>query len=333
MDYMELLRMPQAEVNHMTDIYEGAACRYNDAGQRRRIVGVADIPRLVTERPSAVGSQYGPIMTTPKIGKLLYDEEVPYATGTGTRMSLIIQIVVLDRERVPLMTEWEHVASCGDCKGSSGGCPGFAPRFPFINPRVPALYLFVVTLDMAWAVEHTTKKVHNTGLSIPWANRITAGYTRRILSALKQNKAGVYVLGLGSCAGSWHKCRPSCKVIIGDRCQYPDLRSFSMEAVGIDCDMLHYKLYGERLPWAYYGVKGLPTYMTRYAGALAWASDYRDIVGALASSISADKSRTFKCVPPVPVYDAKFMSVPSSYYKKCTQGFYMFGTERLYYDE
>lgn len=346
MNYTELVKLS----NHDLDKYYENVISDQGYGQRRRALalGVCDtggvnvhINYSITERPAIVGSQYGPMMHDPDVGKYLYHEEVPYSTGSGTRMSLYIQIVSRFRDTLPMLTEWEHVASCGDCKGSSGGCPGFAPRFPSIKPKLPMLYLLIVTLDMAWAMEYTTKKVHNTGLSIPWANRISAGYARRILKAVPRDKDH-YTIGLGSCAGSWHKCRPSCKVILGERCQYPKLRSYSMEAVGIDCDMLHFQLFNERLPWAYKGIKGLPTYMTRYAGILAREGAANEIVTALKLAMHSDKSRTFDAVTNVPIHDAEFSTIPSDLRggftapaatAGCTQAFYMFGAERTGYYE
>jgi predicted metal-binding protein len=335
MDYMELVRSPTWEIEGVykkLSIYDWPTL---DNGQMRRMVGKVYIPKSQIERPSTANSKYGPLLKDPLIGKESYHEEVPYSTGSGTRMSLYVQIISLAREAIPMLTEWEHVASCGDCKGSSGGCPGFAPRFDTIKPKLNVMHLLVVTVDMAWAMEHTTKKMCNTGLSMPWANRISAGYARRVLSPLKANKANKkwFTIGLGSCAGSWHKCRPSCQVILGKKCQHPALRSFSMEAVGIDCDMLHFHLFGDRLPWAYKGIKGLPTYMTRYAGILADENDADDITLALRFAMETDKSRTFEPTPRVPIYDAEILPVPSDHYVGCTQAFYMFGTERTGYYE
>ena len=93
-------------------------------------------------------------------------------------------------------------------------------------------------------------------------------------------------LGLGSCAG---KCRP-CVVISGGKCLKPSKRSYSMESVGINCDMLHFMLYGEAMPWTYYGRNRLQPYMTRYAGVMCKRDEYPEVIAAIDQIITHHKS-------------------------------------------
>jgi hypothetical protein len=61
-----------------------------------------------------------------------------------------------------------------------------------------------------------------------------------------------------------------------------------MEATGVDCDELHRMLYGNWLPWAYWGIKKLPTYITRYVGILT--NDPAETVHILHETMLKDKS-------------------------------------------
>jgi predicted metal-binding protein len=195
-----------------------------------------------------------------------FAEEVTYVTGSDHALSMLVHVAEVARADVPLMTEYEQLASCRLCNGSSGGCPGFAPRFTSLRRKAQSLFVITVTIDFAWALKYAG--MTSWKLPAAWCDRLSMAYVNRLLR--KVQDAGYFILGLGKCAG---KCNP-CTVTAGEPCEKPKKRTYSMEAVGVDCDMLHLAFYDEYLPWAYWGMKfsdGLqpvPTYMTRYAGVL-----------------------------------------------------------------
>lgn len=311
MDYDELCHMHQMEIDDLYEECVGPIVQYTkgrnrfdgiykreivaggkapsvfakrpgtDFGQRRRAVGTVliDDP-YPNRRPPVDCSSYGPLYTYPLKPSLL-DLEIPYRTGTGHSFSMLVQLYKIPRDDIPMLTEWEHVALCGDCKGTSGSCPGFSPEFQRIHPNSAThFYVIVTTLDMVWALKYAS--LNNWVYALTWCDRLTTSYVRRMMKTF----SGHTSFGAGSCAG---KCKP-CAVLNGNKCAKPDKRQHSMEAVGIDCDMLHHMLYGEYLPWCYRGIPAVPSYISRYTGILPLTKNDVDVAGMLKGFLESDWS-------------------------------------------
>jgi len=215
-----------------------------------------------------------------------YSDVVGYRTGSGNEMLLLVKVYLLDRRDVPLLTEYEHVSFCGECRGSNGGCPGFAPRFEWLRPECEEFIVVTISIDMIWPIMYATPRDGWIGRRVlkqlVYADRLTECYGRRMSQAIQNNG---YVLGMGNCSG----CRPSrCTTIRGKKCRLPKKRTFSMEAVGVDCDELHKVFYGEHLPWYYRGTSKIPSYMTRYIG--IFPKHVQDAVYCVRDFCGSDKS-------------------------------------------
>lgn len=284
-----------------------------DLGAYRRAYGAEHVPPLVYDRSSVLRpTPYAPWKCEHEC--MVYSEEVGYKTGSGNIMAMLCTVFMLDREDVPLLTEYEHVTFCGSCKGSNGGCPGFAPRFDMIRPSTDTMYVINITFDMVWSLRYATPGGLRSGyilLQLAYADRLTDRYIRRMLMSLRESGLG-YVIGLGNCPGCHTK---DCTVRKGGRCSHPEKRMFSMEAVGVDCDELHADFYGEYLPWYYKGTDMMPQYMTRYAGVLT-ARDVSEVVGDIAQFVVTDKSYVpISDVPELDGYDIELMEIPSGPHK------------------
>ncbi len=272
MDYNTLRHMSQEDVDNLYVEYIGPILpvvkhesvfkdrQGTDRGQRRRAIGKLLIQETHPTRHDVDCSVYGPLSIEPTGGlyRQLLDIDVPYRTGTGHDLSMLVRLFEVPRGNIPLLSDYEHVASCGDCKGTSGSCPGFAPEIQDIHKSAPSLYVIVTTLDMAWTMKWAS--LNNWVYALTWCDRLTTAYVRRMMKSF----AGHTTFGAGSCAG---KCKP-CAVLNGNKCVEPDKRQHSMEAVGIDCDRLHHMIYDEYLPWCHKGIPAVPSYMSRYTGIL-----------------------------------------------------------------
>lgn len=249
----------------------------DDIGHARRACASAYMLPVRTVRGSAgeVANHDGPWGLP--VDELDLRLEVGYKTGSGNISSMLLDAFYIDREDMPLLTEYEVFTACGDCKGSSGGCPGFAPLFTKMKRNISSMFVFVVHYDYAWAHEYVTKKGWGKVpilRQMTYMDRLTDSYLNRLRKRM-QEKIGCYVLGAGNCLG----CLPSkCTVIKGLPCTYPKKRTFSMEATGIDCDELHHMVYGEYLPWYYQGTGKMPTYMSRYMTIFDVGLDYVELL-------------------------------------------------------
>lgn len=307
MSYMDVVRLNDNEVDELLAEHvfvQGVGDL--DIGQRRRLLG-----KHVINKSERVREQYSLVPDGPR-GEgwnwCVYENTVGYRTGSGNEMSLLVQLYDLDRSEVPLMTEWEQVTACDHngtvCKGSSGGCPGYAPRFDKIARREQKFTVLIVTSDMSWSLMYACMMIPSWKNYLTWTDRITSSYVVRIL---RDAFAEYRTLGLGTCSG---KCKP-CAVLQGLKCVKPGKRSYSMEAVGVDCDALHMLFYGEPLPWSYRGHKKMQTYMSRYAGVFA---DANDLDGLIDNAVSNDKS-FFDPAPQEPDFPVELMTIQSGVYK------------------
>ncbi len=329
--YKEIVKMDGARVRAELSKLNIDASKYNlDLGQMKRLLGTLAVPSTlpppffhttqVDNSPFAWGYTEG---DTTELGDVcIYSKEVPYKTGTGNVLSFLVQMFTLDRKDVPMATEWEQLSSCGHCKGSSGSCPGFAPRFTSIKCDISKFTVLAVTIDMAWALTYgkPVPYVHSWKNWLTWADRLSSTYVIRII---KKAFDGEYYFSLGSCQG---KCHP-CAVINGLPCRKPG-HPYSMEGSGIDCDRLHYKLYGEYLPWSYKGEKHIQSYMTRYAGVLADES----IVEAVDKAIKEEKSYTDAHLP-IPEIDMTWRTIPQGVHEGNKQLFYYCPSYEEYHKE
>lgn len=240
-----------------------------DLGYARRQWAVDNIPISSSIRDcQAVAHPEGPFRDAVHVLDKLdsHRQWIGYQADSGNRLSMLVDSVLVDRAAVPLMTSYERYTACADCRGSSGGCPGFAPEFDRFAPGSDTVLIMAFHLDMRWAKRYAAQYKHLTVFNqMSYADMITETYLKRVMRSLGCAE-GHRWLGAGNCAG----CQSSkCTIIRGKPCIHPEHRTFSCEATGVDCDAIHCMLYGERLPWYYGGTKMAQSYMTRYAMLMA----------------------------------------------------------------
>lgn len=319
MDYRDILKL---ECQSALDQFgEDAPTKVpGDAGYAKRWIASHELDPVVHDRArSGQALLDGPWGVEDDV--VDFRMEVGYVTGTGNMVSLLVDAVLIDRDSIPLMTEYETVSMCRDCKGSSGGCPGFAPRFDWLRRGTDKVLVVIVHFDFAWAYKFVTFKGYGprgTLRQLSYMDRLSDSYIHRIVKAELWDYG--MLLGAGNCAG----CHPAdCAVIRGGVCSKPQRRTFSMEATGIDCDEIHYALYGEYLPWYYQGTNRMPTYMSRYVLVFCDRSEI-DYLEVLRRSVLQDKSYIdLSQVPEYPELYAELMEVPHGAHTGYSQYVYL----------
>lgn len=133
------------------------------------------------------------------------------------------------------------------CKNynNAGGCPPRAPLFEELIEGIKSIFLVYGTF---WP-EYKTKSVKKS-LNVYVHFRLQDQILSRILFMLGSNmreKYGALFLGAGYCMGC--KSR-KCNFKVGfDFCKNPKLRTFSMEATGINVSQTLINVFGIRLSW------------------------------------------------------------------------------------
>lgn len=195
----------------------------------------------------------------------IFTLDVGYQTGTGNKMPITVHGIYIPRVDIPTNDNpgkycaTEHI----NCKGFSGGCPPYAPRFSKLKRSIENVYVICVEYDMANSLQFAGWR---KGKSAPgmfilmYADRMTMCYVKRALKHF--NALNYYTLGAGNCSG----CRPvDCIVTQGQKCVKPKKRTFSVESTGIDCGRLHDQIFGDVLPWWFHTKAYTPARMYRYA--------------------------------------------------------------------
>lgn len=216
---------------------------------------------------------------------------VGYKTATGNELTLDIHGMAFERDAIPIFYPKEDLpllcnASGCNCKGFGGSCPPYAPYFPDIKPSSPYFYVVCIQLDLAWALKYAGNLEY---FKFSYADQMTHNYIHRVVTSTAARLKG-YGLTCGGCRiCKTGKDKPGCVVLQGQPCIYPDRRTYSVEATGVDCSTLHEMMFGTRLPYWYYdGV--LPHYMFRYGGVFVKDVDKCDNV--LRQAAYDDKSFT-----------------------------------------
>jgi hypothetical protein len=289
----------------------------NDIGWAKRKLMVRDLSHEVFDRSGSDAPV--PILYRPFTHDGIH---IKYVTGSGNALELHVSWCYLARSEVPLVTDWERVAFCGNCKGSKGGCPGFSPKFVQVKPKSDNVFIIATHMDMRWAVKHSRPKPTPTVMyPLTYADRLTLFFTGNLAQSVAKN-SGSYALSLGSCRGCYGKNR--CTVIMGEECANPTKRTYSIESTGVDADELHMMLQGEFLPWYYLGTNQMQTYMSRYA--LVFCDNRADYVALLkaailnyssyAGEIEFDSERGLESLKPI------LADVPSGAHKGSKQWIY-----------
>lgn len=345
MTYAELIRMPAWKVRReLVALVPDTVVAGLDTGQQKRLLGTCTIEggwedhnTYPADLPNAAGGlweydsceEFAPWhwldYTLPGVTNPFYDR-VGYVTGSKHALSQLVHVYTMDRKDVPLLSGWEQIACCDNCKGSSGSCPGFAPRFDRIRQAASKFSIIAVTHDLAWALTYGSRATWK--YSLTYMDRLSMNYIRRIVKTVREQMNPCYTLGVGSCPV---KCKP-CAVIQGEKCLSPG-QNYSLEATGVNCDVIHYMLYGEFLPWAIRKIAKVPTYMTRYAG-LLWDKPVNDAAfanklgKAVKNAVERDKSYT-KEIQDIPEYPIELVTVPSGVHARTQQWMYDLNAKRI----
>jgi hypothetical protein len=135
---------------------------------------------------------------------------VGYQSGSGNISTMLLDGIYIDRDEMPLLTEYETFAACGDCKGSSGGCPAFAPQFAKMKRNVKELFVFIVHYDFIWAHEYVTKRGWGKMpvlRQMTYMDRLTDNYLNRLATVLAVNHQSA--LSYRACHASILSAEPS----------------------------------------------------------------------------------------------------------------------------
>lgn len=189
---------------------------------------------------------------------------VGYKTGSGNIMPLTLYIETVERNSIALAPQEEVGKLCGDCKGWNGGCPGCAPYFQYIKPKMQFMTVLLIEFDMAWAAKYSRggrNLISSNYFRMGYADRITDKYAWSILKKSYQ-KGQNFILGCGHCPTCSKK---HCGPINNLPCRKPLNRFYSMEATGVDCNQIALRITGQELQW-WYKDSILPVNMTRVVG-------------------------------------------------------------------
>jgi len=256
---------------------------------------------------------------------------VGYRTGSGNVMKMTVHGFLVHRDDMPIMEEDLVEGMCNwgtGCKGHNGGCPPYAPYFDKMRVKSDKLYVIVVEFDMAGAITHSGwwKGVSAPGLYIlVYADRLTMCYTQRLLKEFEKSR--FYTLGLSNCPG----CRlKDCTVLEGGRCNRPEKRRYSMEAVGVACHELQLMLFYNAMPWWYKTPEHMPCRMYRYAGVFASSSGLSEdsLDNMLKTFAMSDKSYV-ELADELPSYPMETFSIPDN----CVDGGMPYGVYHIPVDK
>lgn len=153
--------------------------------------------------------------------------------------SITTQAIVYDPVRI------EQYCRTG-CKnyGRTGGCPPFAPKLEHILQGIDVCVLIVGLFDS----KHKPEKVRmcaNRAIHWKFQDAVLANCMDQIGRKLKTQFGWSY-LGTGYCMGCHGK---KCSLKEGHTCRYPDKRTFSMEATGIDVVQTVQNVFYRRFHW------------------------------------------------------------------------------------
>lgn len=241
--------------------------------------------------------------------------DVGYETKSGNRMCMRIHGIPLDRQRIPLIDDGLRYNYCQTgkrgCKGQSGACPPYAPYFDILKPSCSSLYVVVLEFDTAWSILYSGWRAKNVNSSviafIAWhyADAITACYMRRIGKSLSDYGM---LLSLASCRGCNKK---HCTVMQGGKCRNPRKRTYSLEATGVHCGILHEELFDEVMPWWFHTYAQIPVHMYRYIGILCNTNLKDEVLEVVRGDWSYIDIEN---VPTKPDYEIDVLNIPDDYF-------------------
>ncbi|MDP2871653.1 MAG: DUF2284 domain-containing protein [Bacillota bacterium] len=135
-------------------------------------------------------------------------------------------------------------------------CPPYSPSFEELAPS--EIWLLVLALRMPL---NQLPRFPNPYHQVRMANSMMRSRLGRILDSLRASIPSGYPLGSGSC----RRCR-RCARQDGRPCVRPDLLTYSLEAVGVDCGQLVRRCFDIDLQW--YRSKTLPQHSMVVGGVL-----------------------------------------------------------------
>ncbi len=118
-------------------------------------------------------------------------------------------------------------------------CPPIAPSFK----RLAKGYDAMLVVHMYANLDQLEGYGYKDYLKVMLANSCLKSRCEKVMRMLK-DKAGGILLGSGACK----KCRP-CNLTKGLPCKHPDLKRYSLEATGVDCNYLTKKMFNKELLW------------------------------------------------------------------------------------
>jgi len=141
-------------------------------------------------------------------------------------------------------------------------CPLFTPRFEILTKDCQGLLiiLFQCPLEQIDSTEYNKVRIANVVMK----SRIDK------LMRILENKFKTTFLSTGSC----RLCKP-CKLKLNQPCAHPDKKRYSLESIGVDCDILSKHLFN--IPMLWYKEKKAPEYSCVVCGLLCNSEDVNKI--------------------------------------------------------
>jgi predicted metal-binding protein len=209
-----------------------------------------------------------------------------YKTQKGKHYPLEFNYNVIDRESVPVDYECTRKACEEGCNlyMKNGGCPPFAPKFVELpGSELLVMYARLCTKNYPIKVlkgPYYTKWVFVETFMTPVTNRIGKSLSEKLNG---------YFISSGNC----QVCKPKkCAVKLGNKCQNPRERTYSLEATGILVTSLMENHFNIKLEWWDKNNPNIiPEYMYKVVGILNnGISNLINIKKVIAETINEDKA-------------------------------------------
>lgn len=170
-----------------------------------------------------------------------------YITANGNQYPLEMYYQIVPPDSVSFEPEPILELCKSGCSnyGISGGCPPRSPLFPIMVENKEQLLLIICKFD---SIHKPLKVVNSKNTAIHW--KFQDGILARILNRLGRQLAinlGGEFLATGYCMGCPGK---KCTFKLGiEECRNPQLRTYSMEATGINVVRTVKNVFGETMHW------------------------------------------------------------------------------------
>ena len=118
-------------------------------------------------------------------------------------------------------------------------CPPFSPKFNKYVKKYHKLLVLLFAINLKQFDKFNYKPYHKIRI----ANAVMKSRAEHVMRDL-ESKFDSFYLSTGAC----RLCKP-CQLKFNRPCRYPQKRRYSLEALGVDCNLLSQKLFNFHLLW------------------------------------------------------------------------------------